>query len=304
VTRPIFFLTDFGLSDTFVGVVKAVILGIAPDAPIVDLTHDIPPQDVRAGAFALLAAAPYLPKQAIVLAVVDPGVGTARRPIAVEAGERIFVGPDNGLLSWALAATGGDPTPPPPPTPSTGPLHFVGSPCHCDGEGVTMSIVRPEISRRELTLGDGCIGVVLNQPRFWLPTVSASFHGRDLFGPVAAHLAAGAALTDVGSPIVSIAAIPFPAPVQQADGVHGEVIQVDRYGNLITSLTARDLPTNPIVRIAGRTIVGLAENFQAAAPLIAMIGSIGFLEVAVPNGSAASMLSVGVGAPVTVTAQR
>src|SRR5688500_3891056 len=102
MTRPIFFLTDFGLSDTYVGAVKAVILGIAPDARIVDLTHAVPPQDVRAGAFALLAVAAFLPDDAVVLAVVDPGVGTSRRPIAVQANGRTFVGPDNGLLSWAI----------------------------------------------------------------------------------------------------------------------------------------------------------------------------------------------------------
>ena len=118
MSRPIFFLTDFGLADTYVGVVKAVMLGIAPDARIVDLTHDVPPQDVRAGAFALMTAAPYLPDDAVVLAVVDPGVGTARRPIAVQAAGRTYVGPDNGLLSWAVRRS---PTPCPPP--------------HCGGEG-------------------------------------------------------------------------------------------------------------------------------------------------------------------------
>src|SRR3954470_13010645 len=111
MSRPIVFLTDFGLADTYVGIVKAVILQIAPDACIVDLTHDVPPQDVRAGAFALLTAAPYLPADAVVLAVVDPGVGTARRPIAVQAAARTFVGPDNGLLSWAVRP---DLTPQPP----------------------------------------------------------------------------------------------------------------------------------------------------------------------------------------------
>src|SRR5215212_10284142 len=111
MSRPIFFLTDFGLADTYVGIVKAVILRIAPDARIVDLTHDIPPQDVRAGAYALLTAAPYLLEDAVVLAVVDPGVGTARRPIAVQAGGRTFVGPDNGLLSWALVHPHPDPLP-------------------------------------------------------------------------------------------------------------------------------------------------------------------------------------------------
>src|SRR4051812_33240290 len=100
MTRPVFFLSDFGLMDTYVGIVKAVMLGIAPDVRIVDLTHDVPAQDVQAGAFALMTAAPYLPPDAVVLAVVDPGVGTARQPIAVEVGGRVFVGPDNGLLSW------------------------------------------------------------------------------------------------------------------------------------------------------------------------------------------------------------
>src|SRR4051794_41754202 len=107
MTRPIFFLTDFGLADTYVGVVKAVILRIAPDARIVDLTHDVPAQDVRAGAFALLTVAPYLPEDAVVLAVVDPGVGTARRPIAVQAGGPTVVGPGNGLLSWGGPGGGG-----------------------------------------------------------------------------------------------------------------------------------------------------------------------------------------------------
>src|SRR4051812_13389443 len=211
MSRPIFFLTDFGLADTYVGIVKAVILRIAPDASIVDLTHDVPPQDVRAGAFALLTAAPYLPEDAVVLAVVDPGVGTARRPIAVQAGRRTFVGPDNGLLSWVVDAASE--------------------------------------------------AVVLDRPRFWLPAVSATFHGRDLFGPVAAHLARGVPLTDVGSPGGAIQTIPVPAVRQRlgADGqvlaAHGEIIHADRYGNLTTSLTAADLPPDPVVEVGGRHVV-------------------------------------------------
>src|SRR5215212_7192244 len=194
MSRPIFFLTDFGLADTYVGIVKAVILQVAPDARIVDLTHDIPPQDVRAGAFALLTAAPYLPEDAVVLAVVDPGVGTDRRPVAVQAGRRTFVGPDNGLFSWVVDAASK--------------------------------------------------AVVLDRPRFWLPTVSATFHGRDLFGPAAAHLARGVPLTELGSTVGTIHPIPFPAVRRHLDthgrvhAAHGEIIHVDRYGNLITSLTA------------------------------------------------------------------
>ena len=200
MTRPIFFLTDFGLADTYVGVVKAVILGIAPDARIVDLTHDVPPQDVRAGAFALLTAAPYLPEDAVILAVVDPGVGTARRPIAVQVQGRTFVGPDNGLLSWAIRA---DLTP------------------------------RGRRKRRPSRRGEGEQAVVLDRPRFWRPTVSATFHGRDLFGPVAAHLARGAPLTEVGSPCDGIQTLPFP-PVQRTTDAEGEVISAQ--GRSCTSI--------------------------------------------------------------------
>jgi S-adenosylmethionine hydrolase len=267
VTRPIFFLSDFGLSDTYVGVVKAVILGSAPDARIVDLTHDVPPQDIRAGAFALMTAAPYLPADAVVLAVVDPGVGTARRPIAVQVNGRAFVGPDNGLLSWAIGAS------------------------------------EP----------DGC--VVLDQPRFWRPTVSTTFHGRDLFGPVAAHLARGVPLARLGSPIDTIEELPSPTARRVVDGdgriseAHGEVIHVDRFGNLVTSLSASDLPPDPVVTVQGRTVVGLARHFQPAgsAPgadgLIALIGSAGLMEIAVPNGSAATMIGAEVGTDVFVTAR-
>jgi S-adenosylmethionine hydrolase len=263
VTRPIFFLTDFGLADTYVGVVKAIILGIAPDARIVDLTHDVPPQDVRAGAFALLTAAPYLPDDAVVLAVVDPGVGTTRRPIAVQAAGRTFVGPDNGLLSWAVGTRG----------------------------------------------PDAC--VMLDQPGYWRPTVSATFHGRDLFGPVAAHLALGVPLAEVGSPCDGIQSLPFP-PVRrvhdaqgQLDTAHGEIVHVDRFGNLISNLAAADLPADPVVQVAGRTIVGLSPHFQPGTDgLIALIGSAGLLEIAVPNGSAAALLGIGVGTAVSVSGRR
>ncbi|HZO31454.1 MAG TPA: SAM-dependent chlorinase/fluorinase [Chloroflexota bacterium] len=275
MTRPIFFLTDFGLADTYVGVVKAVILSIAPDAQVVDLTHDVPPQDVRAGAFALLTAVPYLPEDAVVLAVVDPGVGTGRRPIAVQAAGRTYVGPDNGLLSWAIRA---DLTPQPP-----------------------------------LLRGEGEQAVVLDRPRFWRPTVSATFHGRDLFGPVAAHLARGVPLAEVGSPCSEIQTLPFPAVRRTIDDdgrvvtAQGEIVHVDRFGNLISNLTASDLPDEPTVAVAGRTISELALHFQATGGaskgerLIALIGSAGLLEIAVPNGSAAAALGIGVGASVTVT---
>ena len=268
MTRPIFFLTDFGLADTYVGVVKAVILSVAPDARIVDLSHDVPPQDVRAGAFALLTAAPYLPEDAVVLSVVDPGVGTSRRPIAVQVHGRTYVGPDNGLLSWIIGTN---------------------EPDHC---------------------------VVLDRPRFWRPTVSATFHGRDLFGPVAAHLARGVPLSEVGSPCDGIQTLPFPQVrrTEDANGcvveAHGEIVHVDRFGNLTANLSAADLPTDPVTQVAGRTIEGLAPHFQPEGRargvdgLIALIGSAGLLEIGVPNGSAAATLGVGVGTTVSVATRR
>ena len=293
MTRPIFLLTDFGTADTYVGVVKGVMLSIAPDARIVDLTHDVPPQDIRAGAFALLTAAPYLPEDAVVLAVVDPGVGTDRRPIAVQVRGRTFVGPDNGLLSWAVR---NDLTPPARfSIPETG------------EHGARLPLSAPE---RGLG-GEVFFSVVLDRPRFWRPTVSATFHGRDLFGPVAAHLARGVPLTEVGSPCDGIQRLPFP-PVRrrtnaqwQIVSAQGEIVHVDRFGNLIANLSAADLPSEPIVIIGGRSISGLAPHFQAGTgPVIALIGSAGLLEVAVPNGSAAAVLGVGVGAVVTVAGRR
>ena len=153
--------------------------------------------------------------------------------------------------------------------------------------------------------------VVLDRPRFWRPTVSATFHGRDLFGPVAAHLARGVPLREVGSPCEGIVTLPFP-PVRrttnaqwQIVSTQGEIVHVDRFGNLIANLSAADLPPDPIVIIAGRSISGLAPHFQPGTDrVIALIGSAGLLEVAVPNGSAAAVLGVGVGAVVTVAGRR
>jgi S-adenosylmethionine hydrolase len=260
VIRPIFLVTDFGLTDTYVGIVKAVILGIAPEARIVDLTHEIPPQDVRAGAFALLMTVQYLPENAVVLAVVDPGVGTARRPRAVQMGGRTLVGPDNGLLSWAV----------------------------------------PDPTAAEI--------IVLDQPQFWLPSVSSTFHGRDIFGPVAAHLACGVSQTRLGTPTDAMVTIPFPAPLivrdafGQVEQVTGEIIHVDRYGNLISNLRPSDLPEQAWVIIEHETISRITHTYQAGGParLVALIGSVGLLEIAVPNGNASAFLEAGVGAPVTI----
>jgi S-adenosylmethionine hydrolase len=271
MTRPIFLLTDFGLTDPYVGIVKAVILGILPTACLVDLTHDIPPQEIRAGAYALLTAAPYLPTDAIVLAVVDPGVGTDRRPVAAQVDGRTFIGPDNGLLSWALAT-----------------LSAAASPS--EGEPTAIR------------------AVVLDHPEVWLPNVSATFHGRDIFAPVAAHLAAGLPLSTVGTPTDTLTSLVLPGVERETDAhgsvlaARGEVIHVDRYGNLITNIAAADVPANPVTTLADYQIRGLAAHYQGGdGPLLALVGSSGFLELSAPNGSAATLTGAGVGATVVTT---
>ncbi|MCC6175496.1 MAG: SAM-dependent chlorinase/fluorinase [Chloroflexi bacterium] len=291
MTRPLFFLSDFGLTDTYVGVVKAVILGIAPGTPIVDLTHDIPAQDVRAGAFALLAAAPYLPADAVVLAVVDPGVGTSRPAIAADVAGRAFVGPDNGLLTWAIQRLL---SPPPNSLLAASDSGVGGAPAVAAANGAGSNGAGGETLRT----GPGLRAVRLDCPRYWLPTVSTTFHGRDLFGPIAAHLARGIALAELGTAVDAIQALPFPYPSREGDAGRGEVIHVDHFGTLVTNLTAAALPPEPVIHVAGHAIVGLSSHFQGSTDLVALIGSSGFLEIAAPNGSAAAILDVGIGAAV------
>ncbi|MAG36259.1 MAG: hypothetical protein CL878_08450, partial [Dehalococcoidia bacterium] len=174
-------LTDFGSQDTYVGVLKGVIAGVCPAAAIVDLTCDVPPQDIQAGAFHLLIACPYFPAGSVHLAVVDPGVGTDRPLIAVEAGDQRFVGPDNGLLRWIV----------------------------------------------EWLAPDTWRAVRLTEPHYWRPPVSHSFHARDIMAPVAAHLAAGIALNQVGSPLETLAGTPLPPPTREVDRLRGEILHID-----------------------------------------------------------------------------
>lgn len=268
-------LTDFGLDDAYVGVVKGVILGINPAARLVDLSHAVPPQDVRTGAFLLMVAVDYFPPGTVHLAVVDPGVGTARRAIAVEAGGACFVAPDNGLLSWAL-------------------LHL-GRTGRAD--------VR--VAGEALLLGAGARAVQLADPRWWRQPVSPTFHARDLFGPVAAHLSRGVPLAELGTPLDRLALLPFPEPERRPDGtLRGEVVHVDRFGNLITNLAGPLVPADAVVAVGGRRIVGLVPTFGAGRGLVALVGSSGLVEIGLVNGSAASALGVRPGAEVIVAPRR
>ncbi len=255
--RIITLTTDFGTRDGFSGALKGVILGINPDATIVDISHEITPHDVAEGAIVFAVAAKYFPPDAIHVVVVDPGVGGARRALALQAGETFFVAPDNGVLSLAM----------------THPLR----------------------------------AVQLTKPEFWLPRVSSTFHGRDIFAPVAAHLSLGVSLDTLGEPVASIARLPFDAPAPDADGnISGRVIHVDRFGNLLTNIPSemveRRDASRLTVEIAGQVIRGLKRTYGdgARGQVIALPSSSWLLEIAVREGSAAEKLNVSVGAILTV----
>jgi S-adenosylmethionine hydrolase len=254
--RPIISLTtDFGRSDGYVGVMEGVILGICPEAAITHLCHHLPPQDIAAAAFVLYQSFSYYPSHAIHCVVVDPGVGSERRAIAVRTAHGTFVAPDNGVLSLALA---------------------VESPLEA---------------------------VTLVNPAYRLPNLSTTFHGRDIFAPAAAHLAAGVPLTELGPAI---------ADVVQSDWLRSpgpglaRVIHIDHFGNVILSLTAAEVPSPErfSVTAGGAVIRSLSPTFAAVAEgqLLAYVGSSrNHIELAVRNGNAAHTLALRRGAGVQVT---
>ena len=255
--RPITFLSDYGYEDEFAGVCRAVISQIAPGAPLIDLTHGIARQDVRQGAIALANALPSCPP-GVHLAVVDPGVGSERRAVAVAAAEgRFLVGPDNGLLSRALHRLGG-----------------------------------------------ALDAVELSRSPFRLEPVSATFHGRDLFAPVAAHLSLGARLEEAGEAIeaASLTALDLPVPQISENEVVAHAIHQDSYGNVTLDLDAAMLADGPIrpggaleVRAPDGRFQGTwARTFADVAPsdILLFEDSSGTLALAVNSGSAAGLMNL------------
>jgi S-adenosylmethionine hydrolase len=249
-------LTDFGTEDPFVGVMKAVIWARCPSARIVDLTHAVTPQNVSEGAFWLARTFRWCAAGSIIVAVVDPGVGTDRRALVVAAHERVFVGPDNGLLAAAVSSD----------------------------------------SNRRIH----CVDLA----KLGLPTPSRTFHGRDVFAPVAAEIAEGRVRpADVGPPIVDLA----PSPVPEArvvDGrVEGAVVTIDRFGNLITNVTIESIGAlhRPCVEI-GEHVFPIRDTYSdvTAGECLGLVNAFGTVEVARRNGSAAASLGLGRGARVVV----
>jgi S-adenosyl-L-methionine hydrolase (adenosine-forming) len=260
--RLITLLTDFGSGDYFVGAMKGVILSLNPEARIVDLTHEIPGQDIQAAAFNLLAVYRSFAAGTIHVAVVDPGVGSSRRPIAVSARDQFFVGPDNGIFSYILERE-----------PAARILH-------------------------------------LTNEMFFHHPVSNTFHGRDIFAPIAAALSTGISVTELGSEITDPVRLASLAPERMDDGsLRGRIIHIDRFGNCITNFTPEHITESMIasglaLRIKGKVIRDFREFFATAGDkkLFAIWGSAGFLEIAARNQSAANLLKARVGYGITIRA--
>jgi S-adenosylmethionine hydrolase len=248
--------TDFGTRDWFVGTMKGVILRLNPRATIVDLTHEISPGDLRGAAFALAACCRYFPKGTVHVAVVDPGVGGARKAIAVQTADYFFVGPDNGVLSFALA--------------------------------------REEIkSVRRLA-----------NEKLFLHPVSQTFHGRDVFAPVAAHLSLGIPFSQLGPGQKDFIRLPWPEPKRMQDGIEGEIVYLDHFGNAITNIPNMSLGARGGESVfAGRKQLGPVKSFYQAVPAgraVALPGSSGLLEIAFNGGSAAERCGLRIGDRVSV----
>ncbi len=242
--------TDFGTADGFTGAMKGVILRLAPHASIVDITHEIPPHDIRAGTFALETAVPHFPPHCIHVVVVDPGVGSERAAILAETAQGLFVAPDNGVL--------------------------------------TSMVSDPAAARV----------YVLDRPEYWRSHVSATFHGRDIFAPVAARLAHGVRPEVLGTLVPGMARLPWPLPQRCGSDIRGEVIHVDVFGNLITNLRLEDLgpePQRTRFEIGGRSILGITPHYAAGDGIVAVVNSGGRIEIALPRAGAAHALDIGVG---------
>jgi len=255
--RILTLLTDFGERDIYVGVMKGVIAQINPSLTVIDLTHQIPPQNVIAARFNLMSAYAYFPPATVHIAVVDPGVGSQRRAIAIQLENGFLVGPDNGIFSGVLAT-------------------------------------------------DSAIAVVvLDNPIYWRnSTPSATFHGRDIFAPIGAHLASGVPLEELGSPlpVTDLIEASLPACTHENGRIVGVIQYIDHFGNLVTNIPGRDVAGKPWwIELGAYQIPGQQTYIDAAiGSEVALVGSHGWLEIAINGGNAQVQLQAIVGTPVRV----
>ena len=241
--------TDFGLQDAYVGIMKGVILSINPEARVIDISHQIIAGAVFQASVLIREAYGFFPDGTVHVAVVDPGVGSERRPVLVRSGNYFFVGPDNGIF-WPVISAGG-----------------------------SITVIH------------------LTESKYFLPDVSHTFHGRDIFAPVAAHLSRGVDPREMGSVISDPLPLQHPTPRQKKDVLYGQVIRVDRFGNLVTNIHRKDLEGflkegRPIIRVGKMVVEGVCNTYSEvnAGKTLVMVGSSDYLEIAVNLGRACDRL--------------
>ena len=266
--------TDFGLTDAYVAAMKGVILGINPEAKIIDICHTIKPQSIPQAAFVLGTTYQFFPRKTIHVVVVDPGVGTERRAIILRTPLADFVAPDNGVLSYVIQQS-------------------------------STKLVGDKGNLQCVELGPELEAIIITKPQFWRSPVSSTFHGRDIFAPVAAHLSLGFSPIDFGEATDSVVMLPLPCPYQAPNGsLVGHILHIDNFGNLITNIKSDDLPQTKgaiSIEVGNQLISGLSRTYAEGSGLLALIGSSGYLEVSLKEGSACACLNAKVGDEVKVS---
>ena len=269
--------TDLGLTDAYVAAMKGVILSINPEAKLIDICHSIQPQNIRQAAFVLSTAYPFFPRRTIHVVIVDPGVGTERRAIILRTPSADFVAPDNGVLSYVIQ-----------------------QPLAKPDEG--------NVNLQQIELQPEMEAIAITKPQFWRSPVSPTFHGRDIFAPVAARLSLGFPPIDFGEAITSVTILPLPRPYQAVDGsLVGHILHIDSFGNLVTNIKSTDLPQMKpaiTIEVGNQLIPGLSHTYAEGSGLLALIGSSGYLEIALKEGSAYAFLNTEVGSKVRIKTRR
>ena len=267
--------TDFGTGDAYTASMKGVILSLNPKAVIIDICHTVEPQNILQTAFILSTACPYFPEGTIHLAVVDPGVGSRRKAVILKTPTAFFVAPDNGILSYIIDEHGRTP-------------------------GKTARHMPATAEPRKLP--PALEAAVITNPEYWHHPVSSTFHGRDIFAPVAAHLSLGVPLDKFGERLNQVHVFNIPRPYKNAHGdLVGHVLHIDNFGNLITNIRNSDLPAKKVSLAIGKQhIQGISGFYAGTKRLAAIMGSSGYLEISLRNGSAAAFLKAKVGHEVRI----